>query len=86
MVVVIPSPLFSYTGGESRIRCEAATLGELLEVLDGRFPGMRFRMIDEQERIRRHIRIYADGVPLTALAVPLAGCRELLIVAALSGG
>jgi molybdopterin converting factor small subunit len=86
MVVVIPSPLFSYTGGESRTQCDGATLGELLATLDGRYPGIRFRMIDEQDRIRRHIRIYADGAQLTALAAPLAGCRELLIVAALSGG
>lgn len=84
--MVIPSPLHSYTGGTRRTRCEAATLDELLAALEARYPGMRFRMVDEQGRIRRHIRIYAHGVPLSLLPASLADCREVLIVAALSGG
>ena len=49
MIVLIPSPLHSYTQGASRVGCEAASLGELLDALDARFPGIRFRMIDEQD-------------------------------------
>jgi molybdopterin converting factor small subunit len=86
MIVVIPGPLHSYTQGRSRTQCEAASLGELLDTLDARFPGMRFRLVDEQDRIRPHIRIYADGAPVTALAARLDAPREVLIVAALSGG
>jgi sulfur-carrier protein len=86
MIVVIPGPLHSYTQGRSRTECEAASLAGLLDVLDARYPGMRFRMVDEQERIRPHIRIYADGVPVTSLAARLDAPCEVLIVAALSGG
>ena len=86
MIVVIPSPLHSYTGGLSSLDCEGATLGELLGRLDARFPGIRFRMIDEQEHIRPHIRIYAKGLAITSLAASLEGTEEVLIVAALSGG
>lgn len=86
MIVLIPSPLHSYTQGRSRIGCEAASLGGLLDELDGRFPGIRFRMIDEQERIRPHIRIFSDGAPLTTLDAPLDSPAEVMIVAALSGG
>lgn len=86
MIVLIPSPLHSYTQGCARVGCEAASLGELLDELDARFPGIRFRMIDEQERIRPHIRIFRDGAPLTTLDAPLDSPAEVMIVAALSGG
>ncbi len=86
MIVLIPSPLHSYTQGCARMECEATSLRELLDWLDMRFPGIRFRMIDEQERIRTHIRIFADGAPLESLEAPLASTTELMIVAALSGG
>lgn len=86
MIVVIPGPLHSYTQGRSRIELEAAGLSELLDRLDTRFPGIRFRMVDEQDRIRPHIRIYADGVAVTRLGARFDSPREILIVAALSGG
>jgi len=86
MQVLIPSPLHSYTGGVAQLACDGATLDALLRALDARFPGIRFRIIDEQGRIRPHLRIYADGRPLTALDAELAGTGELLIIAALSGG
>lgn len=86
MIVLIPSPLHSYTDGRGRIECEAASLDELLDKLDARFPGIRFRMIDEQAGIRPHIRVFADGVPLRSVGSPLGQAAEVMIVAALSGG
>jgi molybdopterin converting factor small subunit len=84
--VALPSPLFSYTGGEAHVACEAADLADLLGQLEARYPGVRFRMVDEQQRIRPHIRIFADGAPLRQLDAGLEGTAEVLIVAALSGG
>ncbi len=86
MIVLVPSPLHSYTGGVARLECAGRTLGQLLQRLNERYPGIRFRMIDEQEHIRTHIRVYADGKPVTALADVIEGAQELLVVAALSGG
>ncbi|MCS7101070.1 MAG: hypothetical protein NZL99_05150 [Burkholderiaceae bacterium] len=43
-------------------------------------------MIDEQDRLRRHVRLFVRGVPVSDLATPLAPQDELLIVQALSGG
>jgi molybdopterin synthase sulfur carrier subunit len=84
--VRIPSPLHSYTAGLAQLECAGATLDEVLRELDTRYPGMRFRILDEQGRIRQHLRVFADGRPVTALTAELAGTEELLIVAALSGG
>ena len=50
----------SYTG-RSWVDADGATLGELLADLDRQYPGIRFRMIDEQDRMRRHVRFFVNG-------------------------
>jgi molybdopterin converting factor small subunit len=84
--VLIPSPLRSYTGDAAWVTADGATIGEVLADLDRRFPGIRFRMIDEQERMRAHVRFFDDERQTFDLARPLRDGGELLIVQALSGG
>ena len=87
MIVRIPSLLRSYTGGADAIELAApATLGEAMRALDARFPGLRFRIVDEQDAIRPHIRLFVYGVSERDLTRPLPPARELMIVGALSGG
>jgi molybdopterin converting factor small subunit len=85
MKVLIPSALRSYTE-HSIAEADGATLAELLVDLDRRYTGIRFRMIDEQDRIRRHIRIFVNGDQVFDLAQPLCASDEVVIVQALSGG
>ena len=85
MKVLIPSALHSYTGG-SKVEADGSTLAAALADLDRRYPGIRFRIIDEQNRVRRHIRFFVDGVQVVDLAHPLDPRGELIIVQALSGG
>lgn len=85
MRVLIPSPLRDYTG-EAWVQAQGATVGEVLEDLDRRYPGIRFRMIDEQDRMRRHVRFFVNDTQTFDLAQPLREGDELLIVQALSGG
>ncbi len=85
MNVLIPSPLRSYTQ-RSWVEAGGATLGAVLADLDRQFPGIRFRMIDEQERMRRHVRFFVNGEQSFDLARPLAPNDEVVIVQALSGG
>lgn len=54
MKVLIPAPLRSYTGRQE-VEAEGATLAAAVDDLDRRFPGVRFRMIDERQRVRPHI-------------------------------
>lgn len=85
MKVLIPSALRSYT--ESSVaEARGATLAEVLEDLDRRYAGLRFRIIDEQDRIRRHIRVFVNGEQVRDLAHPLAATDDVVIVQALSGG
>lgn len=86
MKVVLPSPLAQYTAGRRDVEAEGATVAEVLGDLDRRFPGIRFRMIDEQDAIRAHIKIFVNREIERSLAARLAPGDEILIVAALSGG
>ena len=85
MQVIIPSALRSYTEA-SKAEASGATLAEMLDDLDRRYVGIRFRMVDEQDRIRRHIRIFVNGTQVRDLSHPLIESDEVVIVQALSGG
>ncbi len=60
MIVRIPSPLRSYTSGQSQVETTSGTVAAILADLEGKHPGIRFRMIDEQGRIREHIKIFIN--------------------------
>lgn len=85
MRVLIPSALHSYTG-RPWVDAAGTTLAAVLDDLERQFPGIRFRMVDEQGHIRRHIRLFYQNAMLFDLQTPLAPDGELLIVQALSGG
>lgn len=85
MRVLIPSPLRSYTH-ETWVEARGRTIGAVLADLDRRYPGIRFRMIDEQDRMRPHVRFFVNDRQAFALNEPLGDGDELLIVQALSGG
>lgn len=87
MIVRIPGLLRSYTAGADRVALGThATLGDALVALDGQFPGLRFRIVDEQGAIRPHIKLFVDSVLARTLSTPTATAGEVLIVGALSGG
>ena len=86
--VRIPTPLRSYTdaavGGRGR---RAPTVGEVLADLDRHFPGIRFRMVDEQDRLRKHMKVFVNDEAVRDLATPLGRrADEVTIMQALSGG
>lgn len=86
MKVVLPTPLAEYTAHRREVEAQGATLAELLADLDRRYPGIRFRVIDEQDRVRAHIKIFVNREQESRLERPLAAGDQVLVVAALSGG
>jgi molybdopterin converting factor small subunit len=84
--VSIPSQLTSYTGGATRAQAVGATVDEVLRDLDRLYPGIRFRVVDEQDRIRRHMRIFIGREAARDVRMPLKSGDEVLIFGALSGG
>lgn len=88
--VRVPGLLRSYTAGAAEVRVElsgsGATLAGVLAALDARYPGMRFRIVDEQNAVRPHIKLFVDGLLARELSTPMRADGELMIVGALSGG
>jgi len=84
--VLIPSQLTAYTDGATRVAADGATVEAALDDLDRRFPGLKFRVVDEQDRIRRHMRIFVGLDEAKDVGRALAPGDELMIFGALSGG
>ena len=84
--VIVPTQLRGYTAGAAEVSASGATLGEVLADLDRQFPGFRFRVIDEQDRVRQHILLFVGPDREEDLGAPIPAGADLMIVGALSGG
>lgn len=82
--VILPTHLRSYTAGVAEIDVDGHTLGEVLTSVDRRYPGFKIRVVDEQDRIRPHIKCFVNGEQARSMDVPITG--DVQIIAALSGG
>ena len=85
MQVLIPGALRSYTH-KSLIDAEGDSLLELFADLDRRYPGLRFRVVDEQDRLRPNMRVFVNGLGTRDLDHGLQSNDFVAIVQALSGG
>ena len=87
MRVLVPTPAaVVHRAAGAKWRRRGRRSRELLADLDRRYPGMRFRMIDEQDAIRPHVRIFVNGEQVWGLEAPLRPSDEVQILQALSGG
>jgi molybdopterin converting factor small subunit len=68
------------------IEVNASTVGEGIEELDRRFPGIAFRIVDEQNQIRPHMNVFLGEENVRDLTTPITRDGEIYIVGALSGG
>lgn len=84
--VRIPSILYSYTNGLCEVDGRGATVDDVLRDLDARYPGLRFRIIDETDRIRRHIMIFIGTTRVASLGEQVDPGAELVIIPSISGG
>jgi molybdopterin converting factor small subunit len=84
--VAIPTHLGSYTDGAREVSASGTTLAAVVDDLNARFPGLRFRIVDEQERIRPHIKLFIGQDLASDLRNEVRDGELVTIVAALSGG
>lgn len=85
MKVLIPGALQSYTGA-SHVQADGATLDAMFDDLDRRYPGLRFRVVDEQGRLRPNMRLFVNGLGTRDLGHALKAEDFVAVVLALSGG
>jgi molybdopterin synthase sulfur carrier subunit len=85
-VVWIPSLLQSLTDGADKVVVSGATVGEIIENLEARFPGVKDRLVQGEE-IRPHIAVAIDGdVSPEGLEQDVQESSEIHFIPALSGG
>lgn len=86
VTVRIPTPLRSYTAQAASVEAHGTTIADVLDDLDRQFPGLRFRVVDEQQRLRKHMKIFVGEESVRDLATPIPGGLDLTLMQALSGG
>lgn len=86
MNVRLPTMLESYAGGTRDVQADGSTVAELLRDLDTRYPGIRFRMINEQDQLRPHMKIFVNRESINLLDTAVTPDDEIVILQSLSGG
>ena len=74
-----------FPGVERQLELRVASVGELMDALEARWPGMRDRLCDTTPAIRRHINVFVDGKRGT-LATKLPPGADVFVLTAISGG
>lgn len=86
MIVKLSGLFNSYTKGVNEISVEGETVAEIILKLDQLFPGIKFRFINEQDLIRKHINIFLNHKKIKDISISVKFFDKLYIVQALSGG
>jgi len=84
--VRLPGPLLAlFPDAASRFETQATSVGELMDELESRWPGMRDRLCDSTPQVRRHINVFVNGVRRKLEAAIPPGA-DVFILTAISGG
>ena len=87
-LVRIPTPLRTLTGSQDEVEATGATVGELIEDLEKRHPGIRSRLLDDKG-VRRFVNIFVGDEDirfLEGLKTELKANDQISIVPAIAGG
>src|SRR5918997_7030669 len=87
--VYIPTPFRRLTGNRTAVEASGATVAEVIENLDARFPGLRAQITDGAGEVPAHINIYVNKREISALqgiSTPLRDGDELAVIPAIAGG
>jgi molybdopterin synthase sulfur carrier subunit len=89
VTIRVPTILRTYTSGEAKVTADGSVLGDVLESLDGSFPGIKGRIVDEQGELRRFVNVYLGNEDvrfLDGLATPVEDGSEISVIPAVAGG
>jgi MoaD family protein len=89
VTVRIPTPLRKLTNEQDIVAGDGGTLSACIDGLEGQYPGLKDRLLDETGELRRFVNIYINGEDVRfALGVqtPLKAGDEVSIVPAVAGG
>ncbi len=87
--VRIPTPLRKLTNEQETVEVESATIGTAVDELEGKFPGIKERLVDEAGEIRRFVNVYVNEEDIRFLEnqdTPLKDGDDASIIPAIAGG
>ena len=87
--VRIPTPLRKLTNNEELVEVEASNVGEAINELQSRYPGIQERLVDESGEIRRFVNVYVNEEDIRFLQnkeTALKDNDEISIIPAIAGG
>ena len=91
VIFQIPAALREFTAGRSQVQLqvEGETVAESLSSLYAVYPGIRDRVVNEQDQIRQHINIFVGNESIRytgGLSTRVPDQSQISIVPAVSGG
>jgi len=87
--VRIPTPLRKLTLNQEVVEADGATIRELIESLERTYPGLKERICDEQDQIRRFVNVFLNDEDVRFLdesETQVKSGDEVSIVPAIAGG
>lgn len=87
--VRIPTPLQKLTNNQTEVESSGATVDELINNLEGKFPGIKERVCDENGKLRRFVNVYVNEEDIRFLEgekTKVADGDEVSIIPAIAGG
>jgi molybdopterin synthase sulfur carrier subunit len=87
--VRIPTPLRKLTDNQESIEVESNTIGGAIDELEGKFPGIKERLVDEEGEFRRFVNVYVNEEDIRFLEnqdTPLKEGDDISIIPAIAGG
>ncbi|MCB0081373.1 MAG: MoaD/ThiS family protein [Caldilineaceae bacterium] len=87
--VLVPTPLRRLTGGQSKVEVTGNDVGALLTAIDGQFPGIRTKLLDDNGEVKRFINVFVNDDEirtLQGLDTPVKESDKVSIVPAMAGG
>jgi len=87
--VRIPTPLRKLTHDEEVVHVNATTVAGVIAELQGRYPGIKERLVDESGGVRRFVNVYVNEEDIRFLQnqqTELKDGDEVSIIPAIAGG
>ena len=87
--VRIPTILRTYTDGQKTVTGVGGTLAELFDDLEGRHPGLRGRLLEDDGSLRRFVNVYVNDEDVRfagGLGAPLSDGDDVTVLPAVAGG
>ena len=89
VTVLIPTPLQNLTNGQAAVQAEGSTVSEVMNSLEAQFPGVRGRLYDDNNRLRRFVNVYVNSEDIRFQDNEQTAVKdgdELSIIPAIAGG